>query len=94
MNLLNLGGAGVLYKEYIAVTFIEEIAEVQQMVAKVLRFGENFENIEKLILEINDMIASLELLMLEFNLPDINVDQVVLKRNKINHWYKKAVKND
>lgn len=75
------------YKEYIGVTAIEELSEVQKAISKVLRFGSTSENINNLNLEINDMIGALELLMIEFELSDIDPNAIVEKINKINNWY-------
>jgi hypothetical protein len=66
-------------REYLLTCLIEECAEVQQRATKILRFGANekrpgqdFNNTELLVGEINDLIGVLELLGENHILPDEN----------------------
>ena len=50
------------YRSELLVILMEECAEVQQACSKVLRYGEDRENINKLISEVGDLQCMIELL--------------------------------
>ena len=81
--------------EYLLVCLTEEAAEISQAACKIQRFGpDNSEtstaktNIEKLITEVNDLVAILELLSEEgVILPNLYCkEQVELKKKKLKDW--------
>jgi len=80
--------------EYLLVCLGEECGEVQQMVGKSLRFGvddrhqdEVNTNLERLEMEITDVIAVWEMLAEELNFfSELNRDAIELKKDKIEYY--------
>lgn len=88
------------YREYLLTCLSEECAEIQQLVGKSLRFGldshhpqdENqVQNHIKLVQELNDLFAIVQMLDEDGVYPDIpvwNEDMIKAKVEKVKHFMK------
>lgn len=84
-------------EEYLLMCLTEECAEVQKAAIKCIRFGPNcfnpytgIYNAQKIMYEINDIIAIIEMLGEEgFDLPMyMDKEQIMLKKEKVRRYMK------
>lgn len=80
-------------KEHLLVILMEECAEFQQAIAKVLRFGlfseyEGVENLQQIRFELNDILAIIAMLNEESIIIDMNVEMMERKKEKVEKYLK------
>lgn len=89
-------------REWLFVQLVSEASEVAHAASKVIQFGLNDDypgygnNRERLILEINDLMAVVQVLG-EIEVlpgPPLNMDRVIEKRRKIEEMYEYAKKKN
>ena len=86
--------------EHLLVVLGEECAEVQQNIAKALRFGlddhhpDKTETNRRLITnELADLFAVYEMLVESKELPRITAEQISKKKTRVYHWMQHAKNN-
>ena len=75
------------YRSELLVILMEECAEVQQACSKVLRYGEDRENINKLISEVGDLQCMIQLLASNLEISEQEMYKGIHnKRKKLVKW--------
>ena len=82
-------------REYLLLLLMEECAEIQHRISKMLRFGDitpYANNRLELNIEFNDLLAVIDLLYSDTNVElERNEDLINQKLEKINHYIKDSI---
>ena len=75
-------------KQHLLITLMEECAEVQHAVAKVLRFGDSMERVND---ELNDLAGIVALLKAEGITEEIDPEKIYAKIKKVRQYMQYAI---
>jgi hypothetical protein len=69
------------------IILMEECSEVQQSASKILRFGSQADAIERLAMEMGDLLGIIEWITKEFDInPDDLIQYAKMKQDKMLKW--------
>jgi hypothetical protein len=69
------------------IILMEECSEVQQSASKILRFGSQADAIERLAMEMGDLLGIMEWITKEFDInPDDLIQYAKMKQDKMLKW--------